>query len=735
MSERLYSLLPSHLRVRDAGQGEPLRALLRVLETEANRVEADIAGLYDDWFIETCDDWVIPYIGDLLGVRPLNPTGPGSRRAYVANTLAYRRRKGTAAVLEQLARDVTGWPAHAVEFFQLLGTTQHLNHVRAANVRTPDFRESNQLELLGGPFERAAHTAELRRMVTEGGRYNIPNVGLFLWRLQSFAVERGEARTITNEGDGSLLGYTFHPLGLDATLFNQPQTEREITHLADEVNVPGPLRRRPLFDELEALRKALEEGRTPDTTYFGEQPVLRVWAQATPNDPLVEFTPEEIVICCLDDWRQPVPQNFTRQSDGSNYATGVAVDPVLGRLTFPSGVEPQQVLVSYSYGFSSDLGGGPYPRLAPSGRAATWQVGVSRDKTAVGSERIFTDLGDAIDAWNADAVEGTAGVVAVMDSRSYGEPFPEIVIKAGCQLRIIAADWPVTPGDTPERRVGALLPEGVRPHLAGDLTVQGVAAANPGELILEGLLIEGKLTVAPAEFAVANSGNLGGLRLSHCTLVPDNGGLAVPQDHKQLRVSIERSIMGDVLLEASVPQLAIADSVVDGRILGEETAADLNAVSVLGSTKLRRLDASDCLFVGAVTVTLRQEGCVRFCFVPPDQSLTPRRYRCQPDLALEQRAAEIAEALHLDPPPDLSPAEAALIKGRVRPVFTFTNLAEACYAQLGLTCAAEIAAGAEDGSEMGAFRHLQQAQRAANLRAVLPDYLRFGLEAGLFFVT
>lgn len=37
-------------------------------------------------------------------------------RAWVANTLAYRRRKGTALVLEQLARDVTGWPATAVEF-------------------------------------------------------------------------------------------------------------------------------------------------------------------------------------------------------------------------------------------------------------------------------------------------------------------------------------------------------------------------------------------------------------------------------------------------------------------------------------------------------------------------------------------------------------------------------------------------------------------------------------------
>ncbi|MFI1258880.1 hypothetical protein ACH4U6_34565 [Streptomyces netropsis] len=39
-----------------------------------------------------------------------------SPRAEGAHTIAYRRRKGTAAALEQLTRDVTGWPARAVAF-------------------------------------------------------------------------------------------------------------------------------------------------------------------------------------------------------------------------------------------------------------------------------------------------------------------------------------------------------------------------------------------------------------------------------------------------------------------------------------------------------------------------------------------------------------------------------------------------------------------------------------------
>jgi hypothetical protein len=48
-------------------------------------------------------------------------------------------------------------------------------------------------------------------------------------------------------------------------------------------------------------------------------------------------------------------------------------------------------------------------------------------------------------------------------------------------------------------------------------------------------------------------------------------------------------------------------------------------------TGLLRL-ASNCIFTGAVHVSRRQEGCMRFSFVPGD-SITPRRYRCQPDAA------------------------------------------------------------------------------------------------------
>ena len=54
-------------------------------------------------------------------------------------------------------------------------------------------------------------------------------------------------------------------------------------------------------------------------------------------------------------------------------------------------------------------------------------------------------------------------------------------------------------------------------------------------------------------------------------------------------------------------------------------------------------------------------------------------------------------------------------------------------ANCALSCPAQIRAGADDEAEMGAFHNLFQPQRETNLRVRLDEYLRFGLEAGIFY--
>src|SRR5688572_32875599 len=163
-AEKLYRLLPAVYRVRDVAHDDPLRALIGAFARELEALEENLEQLYDDQFVETCAEWVAPYIGELIGYRSLHGASPAvaSPRAEVANTIRYRRRKGTAAMLEQLARDVTDWPARAVEFFEQLATTQYMNHVRLHAPATADLRSTSRMLTLGGAFNAVAHTAEMR---------------------------------------------------------------------------------------------------------------------------------------------------------------------------------------------------------------------------------------------------------------------------------------------------------------------------------------------------------------------------------------------------------------------------------------------------------------------------------------------------------------------------------------------------------------------------------------------
>jgi hypothetical protein len=418
-AERLYKLLPAIHRIRDELQGGQLRALLTLIEQELLTIEGNIGDLYENWFIETCQAWVVPYIGDLLAVRNLNAVSPRTygqeRRAYVANTLAYRQRKGTTPVLEQLARDLTGWGARAVESLPLLATTQNLNHIRQNT--TVDLRPEGRPERLGTPFEqRAAYTTEIRRSAGDSfgslqgdrGRFNPSSISLYLWRLQSYPIEQGTARAIPapdarltqsatpeepfrawqSQSQGRY--FTFNPLGLDAPLFNQPQTETEIITLAEEINVPGLLDPDILRAELQARQRGTI---SKLDGYFGRFPVLQI--RGTIANTAFSIAPEEMQIEDLH-WENNPNWKAPESTQNNGIESKVAIDPRLGRFAFLTDDLPDHVEVSYSYGFSGDVGGGAYDRtkLAADDRSAlVWKVHPSEEAS----------LSQAVRQWNQTA--------------------------------------------------------------------------------------------------------------------------------------------------------------------------------------------------------------------------------------------------------------------------------------------------------------------------------------------
>ncbi len=213
----LYKRLPEIYRIKDEElpknylyADQPVEALqlksfLAPVEELFGAIDENIESLYHDFFIETCDDWVIPYIADLLGTTHL--TGDvWTLRADVADTIALRRRKGTLGAIELLTFILTKWGVHCAELRENLIWNQHLNHQRPDEGGAPPYslpkvlletpirggtvnlRDPSLISLLETPFDSFAHITDVKPHKTGQIRYNLPNLAIYLWRLKDFRL-------------------------------------------------------------------------------------------------------------------------------------------------------------------------------------------------------------------------------------------------------------------------------------------------------------------------------------------------------------------------------------------------------------------------------------------------------------------------------------------------------------------------------------------------------------------
>jgi hypothetical protein len=694
--ERLYRLLPAVYRVRDAAQSEPLRALLGAFARELQALEENLDQLYDDQFIETCAEWAAPYIGELIGYRSLHGVAPrvSSPRTEVANTIAFRRRKGTASMLEELAHNVTDWPARAVEFFEQVATTQYMNHLRPHAPATAAVRAQRAMLSAHGPFNSLAHTIEVRRPEA-GGRYNIPNVGIFLWRLRSYRLQA--LPLVADAGDPGGRRLRVNPLGADLHLFRKHDPEAALESGAAEKNVPDPLRIREFALQVRAATDTGDDVKGSEDYGAGRGVVL---SRGGSNLPLRD--PVAGLVVRIADLRDVF--------DGGGSFTGWAhedditpdqlgLDPERGRVLLGANLvahhASEPFKATFHYGFSRDIGGGEYERTPAAA------VPGGPDLVAADSQALQP---------LADQLATAGGRLLIEDSRTYREtPLFTAPGNAG--------------SNRPSVVIGAR--NGVRPLIAasGPMTLD---IAADGTLVLDGLVISGGVLHLPE--ATDNAKRT--LILRDCTLVPGrtlaaNGQPVSPAapslvvEHPFAEIILERCITGALhVVGESDATVRLTDCIVDaaqdgGFAYAADTAGNagaevtLEGCTVIGrvGTRLMRL-ATNCIFTAPVQAARRQEGCLRFSFVPGG-SITPRRFRCQPDATHPQ----------------------------VRPQFTSLRYGDPGYGQLRASTARVIREGATDGGEMGVMHPLFQPQRETNLRIRLDEYLRFGLRAGLFYAS
>ncbi|HTW25835.1 MAG TPA: hypothetical protein VME92_01805 [Acetobacteraceae bacterium] len=720
-ADAIYALLPAIHRTRDADAGGPLQALIGVIAEQVGVLEQDLRGLYADAFIETCSPWAIPYIGALIGWTPLLPNVPGTAggRAELANTIGYRRRKGTVIALEQLGADVTGRAVRVVEAFRGLAVDQSFRHLRPEAGGTIALRDGAALARLGGPFESASRTIDVRRIAPRvrdvsvpdtaaldvalhgDGRCNIPDIAAWVWRWISYPVTgqpgfRVDARR-----------FMASPLGADMPLFNAPAARTAFDHLTTRADVAQPIGRREFHDDPAA--------------FYREAAGLVVTADG------VAVPLDGICVCDLSD--------ISPGGDWPDAPSGkVAIDPVLGRIAFPPDQPaPGVVVLDYCYGFAADLGGGPYDRtsrLPLDASRVTWQQIIGAGATDIFG--IPLTLADAVAAFNAQPA-GTVGLIVLAGFGA--EPIAltgpaAIAIPPGSELWIVAAEVHGSGDDASWSAIRS------RATLSGDIEIVGIGmpsaddTPDSGQVFLSGVLLAGTMHV---------SGQAITLGLQDCTLVPGrallrDGEPAEPCtpslviDSAGATLTLERVIAGPVLVHAAA-SARITDSIVDAMApwnvafagpggAGEGGTLHVEDSTIIGKVRTHLLPlASNTIFLGrrpacdpwpaSVWCTRRQSGCVRFCFVPAD-ALTPPQYRCLPGGAVPEEA--------------------------VTPIFVSRQYGSPSYALLSGFCPVAIWQGADDGSQIGAFHLLYETQGVANLRTRFDEYLPFNLEAGIFLI-
>jgi hypothetical protein len=704
-------------------QRGPLESLLMVIDEQLAVMAEDLDQLYDNQFIETCAPWVIPYIGDLIGYQSINGITPSvdNPRSEVAETISMRRRKGTVLVLEELARDVTGWGAHAVEYFKVLGVTQYAKHPRLHSNYAPDVRGWKPRSCEDSGFSTLPRRVDVRAPAEPGlPRPNLLNIGIYLWSLGARTITLGTPTPAPSTGGAPC--YRFNSLGVDMQLYHLAISQGEqIEAAATPVNVPDALSRL-------ALCADMRQG--AGSSYYGEGASLALYVTPSGSTTPQLLNPYQIQVANLSGsdgaWIN-VP------ALGSPYAA--LIDPQLGRIALPplpAGSTQPALSVSYCYGSNAEMGGGEYERAE--GFVVTDPAAIFYYPDTASTAR-YSDIPAALQFVALQLPMLGAAALEITGSET-------IQVTASGPQQI---DLPK--GSTLEFRAQ----DGARPTvlLNGELLISGDASST---MIVNGIVLAagagmkpggpapmGLLHLPSARPGLAGNNLIGTLQLTHCTLTPgwalqpagDGAYTAVEGSQPVLiaepagaQVLSSLSILGPVWAAPTVT-VNLADSIVDatGQTLAAYAQLDgasggapltLTGCTVIGKVHAEVLTlvsnsilwgalAAGDTWASALVADRLQTGCVRFSFLPYN-AVTPRRFKC-----VEQALAS------------------------VQPVFATTQYGQPPYAKLWACTDDSIRRGADDGGEMGGFHFVLAPLRESDLKIRLQEYLPVGLSAGFIY--
>ena len=723
-----YSLLPEIYRVRDEEVGEPLKAFMWVLAKQMSSLRRDIENLYDDWFVETCASDVLDNIGALIEYRSLPDDGipaasaerrmvPPFQRREIGDAIRRRRRSGTFNLLAELCRDVTGWPAAAIEGHMLASATADLRQLvdnltlrqPADNTTTLSVRDAQAGEELGGPFDTTGRLPGVRRAVIpapaagrafEAARAGLFSLTVYVWRQLPYRVRElpphhvaSPAREDSDDSRRpSTHRYTFDWLGHDRPLMTWP-----VLPTADDPD-PG----RWTYPDQIGRAVLARDLVSPKPHSYGPDRSFCIWINSR-DKPL---DANRVDVADLSQWDDVDHPPHPR--DGR-----VLVDPELGRLVVDAKVG--NVWVSYTYGFPCDLGGGAYPRAGsddvtqhqlghrttpfPRGRGGPdAEIDAPDDAVVLGIvqrhilhadkdstlqarqlntyTQVFATIGAALrKLHDLDQVGPSRHFIVYLAAGRHEWP-RRLEVPAGSVLEVRAED---------EGRVEIVLPDNA-PHVT--IRTPSIEGGHGSTVTLCGLLIRGGLQF---------EGSFETVSVLHSTVVPrwldpEHGKpmqSTIDTGEETRQLDVRHSVIGAI--SAASSQVTVKDSVVDPGT-DEEPAATVAATTqhltthrttYLAAVRCESIGASDCIFVGGLQSSDGSTAGVSNSYFPTHPA-----------------------------------------GGTGRPLFDSTRYGDAGYARLAADCPQGVRDGASDHSEMGAYHDLWELYRftalTARLREVVP---------------
>ena len=735
-TEKIWELIPAFYRDEDGRADRPgvLRALTHIIAQKAAVLRRSSDRLWEDPYIESCDNWAVPYIGDLVDTRMVSALDLRGRRVDVAKTIYYRRRKGTLRVLEELISDIAGWEGKVTEEFRRLARSRHALDRKPAGheglfTRTPeagyaDLRKVRGAELAQGPFDEYFHSADPRRHRGGlNGRFAIPKIAFWLYRIPALPV----TGVMPLSGPDAQT-YTIDPSGRDIHLFARRSREEKFDwdqwQSLKEWQTPAPIPCRLLGDArflvteavvlslvagglsaaaADDLRKLRNIPLDTEARLYDALGTLSQAAVLQANPAFTGLLRQALIQDCgksalLTSFIPPGSQNpksIRLTLAGAEVASDrivagslatwtssainkdLVIDPERGRLLFVAGAPNGQVLVDYYYGFAGPIGAGTYDReaslLAPTVAPIAGGGHIAAAAVALGGP--------------------AAGVTEITDSMTYG-PVDDLPGIVNCVLQAGSAR---------------------RPYLRLTQNLALTSAAN----VQASLTIDGPWIGSASAATLVIAGTFASVTIRHATLDP--GGpdaqdkalapLVLEIDGAVEQLVIDHAIVGPIRLGAKgiVKSLTIQDSIVQA-VDATVTAIDLPATNatilrttVFGAVALDRLYASEALITALATVTDTQDGCFRFSAAAPG-SRVPHAYESN----------FLPDADHY---------------------FTSRHFGAYGYAQLSESAPPALATGAENGSEIGAFSSLLNPILLASLQAKVEEFLPFGLIPIYLFET